>query len=41
MDKKLHIKSLILNYLVDLLKADTENKYKNIIIELSLEIHKL
>ena len=40
-NKKLHIKSLILNYLVDLLKCDKEDKYKDTIIELSQLIHKL
>ena len=38
--KFLHIKSLLLNYLVDLMKADTENKYKKEILELSSVIHK-
>lgn len=37
--KKLHIKSLIQNYLVELMKADTENKYKETIVELSTLIH--
>lgn len=41
MEKKLHIKSLILNYLVELMKADNENKYKDIILELSQAIHQL
>ena len=40
-NKKLHIKSLILNYLVDLLKCDNENKYKETIIQLSQLIHQL
>tara|TARA_R100000654_G_scaffold19326_4_gene39558 strand:- start:7130 stop:7264 length:135 start_codon:yes stop_codon:yes gene_type:complete len=38
--KFLHIKSLILNFLVDLMKADTEDKFKKEILEISTIIHK-
>ena len=39
--KRLHCKSLILNYIVSMLQADTQNKYSKILLELSDQIHKL
>ncbi len=39
--KKTHCKAMILNYIVTLLKADTDDKYRKILLELSEEIHKL
>jgi hypothetical protein len=40
-DKKTHLKEMILNYLFGLLQADTENNYKDDIIELAKKIHEL
>ena len=37
--KMTHIKSLVLNFLIDLMKADTEDKFKKEILELSSLIH--
>ena len=41
LDKKVHIKSLILNYLFGLMENDDNGIYKDTILELYQEIDKL
>jgi hypothetical protein len=40
-EKTVHIKELLLNFLFSLLESDIDNKYKETIIEISKKIHEL